>query len=267
MSSGISPPMTVAVLLAALVATAAEPSPNTWRKLDKATIEGRRHDVPLGYCAGPETVPCPRRTHQLRRIQEAAVLRRAGPRRERGQMGELVPSRQGLGSAVRPVPGARLEERNLRLQGRGRERPPQLDRVRHLFPRPEVRLRSRRQMLHLLRRRPYVPLRPCRAPVDRPGAEDRSGEGTRRHPPLEFDVLRPPEQAVRPLRRRQHPERARRSRHVDLLAGRQRLDAAEARRTTAAAGQLPARVRPGSPEGRPVRRRPAGPIALRYMDF
>ena len=41
--------MTVAVLLAALLATAAEPSPNTCAKLDKATIEGRRHDVPLGY--------------------------------------------------------------------------------------------------------------------------------------------------------------------------------------------------------------------------
>ena len=30
-------------------AAAAEPSPNTWVKLDKADVEGRRHDVPLGY--------------------------------------------------------------------------------------------------------------------------------------------------------------------------------------------------------------------------
>ena len=52
MSPRTSPPMAVAVLLAALLAIAAEPSPNTWVKLDKATIEGRRHDVPLGYDSG-----------------------------------------------------------------------------------------------------------------------------------------------------------------------------------------------------------------------
>jgi hypothetical protein len=49
MSPLTSPPTVVAVLLAASFASAAEPSPNTWVNLDKAAIEGRRHDVPLGY--------------------------------------------------------------------------------------------------------------------------------------------------------------------------------------------------------------------------
>ncbi len=49
MSPPISPPTLVVVLLAASFASAAEPFPNTWVKLDKAAVEGRRHDVPLGY--------------------------------------------------------------------------------------------------------------------------------------------------------------------------------------------------------------------------
>ena len=50
MSSRTSPKTAVvAVLLAVLFAIAAEPSPNTWVKLDKATIEGRRRDAPLSY--------------------------------------------------------------------------------------------------------------------------------------------------------------------------------------------------------------------------
>src|SRR5262249_8687315 len=49
MTSRISPPAAAAALLAALLGVAAEPSPTTWVKLDRATIEGRRHDVPLGY--------------------------------------------------------------------------------------------------------------------------------------------------------------------------------------------------------------------------
>lgn len=34
---------------ASIITIAAEPSPNTWTMLDKATIEGRRWDVPVGY--------------------------------------------------------------------------------------------------------------------------------------------------------------------------------------------------------------------------
>lgn len=39
----------ILLLLLSSVAVAADPGPNTWTKLDKAVIEGRRWDVPLGY--------------------------------------------------------------------------------------------------------------------------------------------------------------------------------------------------------------------------
>ena len=47
---------------------------------------------------------------------------------------------------------------------------------------------------------------PAEADVDRPRPEDRPGEGAGRHPAVGVDVLRPAQQALRPLRRRQRAE-------------------------------------------------------------
>src|SRR5262249_8642667 len=73
------------------------------------------------------------------------------------------------------------------------------------------------------RRRPPLPLRPGRPPLGRPGAGHPPGEGAGRHAPVGLDVLRPAQQAFRPLRRRQRADPARRPRHLDLLPRHQHL--------------------------------------------
>ena len=138
--------ITALMALVALPAPAAEPTaPNTWTKLDKAVIEGRRWDVPVGY--SPEL----KRFLVLGgRISFADAKK---PRSydvlaldtKEGRWENWFPAGKDWGPKLRSLPAAGLEGRVLALPGHRRQRPAQLDRLRHLLARPEVRLRPRHQ--------------------------------------------------------------------------------------------------------------------------
>ena len=183
-----------------------------------------------------------------------------------GQWENWIPERQGLGPAVRQLQGTRLEERILGSGRCGGQLPAQRD---HL-PRPlavqPVRARPGLPARLLLRPGQHLLLRSGRTGLEGPGPGQPSGEGGR-DASVGLDVLRSAHEEAIALRRRQRPDRTRRSGHLDLRPGGQRVGRTRTRQAAAAACAVAAGVRPREQDRGPFRRRPARPTPERHVDL